>query len=89
MDYTAAVQDSETPGESEGGEGLWGGEDGMRCCGMCTHSEVLLQWVSILLLRVEGGRRDMGVTVMETKSAHTDHEIQGYITGTACNRIRT
>lgn len=38
---------------------------------------------------LKGGRRDVGVTVMETKSAHADHEIQGYITGTACNRIRT
>lgn len=25
--------------------------------------------------RLEGGRRDVGVTVMETKSAHTDNEI--------------
>lgn len=46
--------------ESEGGEGLCGGEDGMRCWGMCTHSEVLLQRVSILLLQVEGREEGRG-----------------------------
>lgn len=34
-----------------------GGAEGtvMRCRGMCTHGEVLLQRVSALLLQVEGG----------------------------------
>lgn len=33
-------------------------EDGVRCGGMCTHSEVLLQRVSILLLQVD--RKEVG-----------------------------
>lgn len=35
-------------------------DDGMRCRGMCTHSEVLLQRVSILLLQVEGREEGCG-----------------------------
>lgn len=57
----------------------------MRCRGMCTHGEVLLQRVSALLLQVEGGGgwwggvgREVGREVvgaaMETKSAHIDNE---------------
>lgn len=46
--------------ESEEGEGLWDEEDAMRCWGMSTHSEVLLQWVSILLLQVEGREEGRG-----------------------------
>lgn len=46
---------------------------------MCTYSEVLLQRVSILLLQVEGREEGRGCNSNGNKSAHTDNEIQGYI----------
>lgn len=62
----------------------------MRCGGMCTHSEVLLQRVSILLLQVERRGQGCGCNSNENKECtHMDHEIRGYITGTVCGGITT
>lgn len=52
----------------------------VRCCSSgLVHSSY----------RLKGGKRDVGVAAMETKSAHTDNEIQGYISMQQNKNIRT
>lgn len=51
----------------------------VRCC----SSELVYS-----SYRLKGGRRDVGETAMETKSAHKDNEIQGYISMQRNNNMK-
>lgn len=73
---------------SEGGAGLWDGEDIRDAEGCVLTVRCCSSGLVYSSYRSKGGRGDVGVTVMETKSAHTDNEIQRYFNSTACNEIR-
>lgn len=74
--------------DSEGGGALSGGKDGTsRGWGTCTHSEVLLQRVSILLLWVEGGEEGHGCDGNGDKEYTTrTMRYRGHITGHSMQR---
>lgn len=76
-------------GSRGGGEELQGWrEDGVRCGGMRTHGEVLLQRVSTLLLQVD--RKEVGCGCdSDGKSAHTHTHGQGDTETSACETMRT
>ena len=89
VDYAVAQKERESEGGEEEDCGarrmVWDAEGCVLTVRCCSSGLVYSSY------RLKGGRRDVGVTAMETESAHTDNEIQGYITGTACNKdgIRT
>lgn len=68
MVYAVAFHDTERDRKKKDRRG----EDKMRCCGMCLLTvRCCSSGLVYSSYRLKGGRRDVGVTVMGTKSAHT------------------